>query len=402
MLPSIADDDENVKSAKSTIDVSPKLCDSLNEILADHLQQLCGKVAIKLTQISREGSCIAFNPLQSSRALGTDNSDIDQFVEELEQEIIRLDSTLISRSFFQEAFQTVPDVLLIDSSDNPVVGAFQCIPKYWKVKATSNLSDSKKREANELNRNMLLKLSQDFNCLSEGKTPDGQIYVRVGVIDEAFDINTLAETVKHVAEELEDNTKFLETMSDAIQKSIHEAEAVLQKESEEKFFEEGVLRHVPLIGSVFSWLSPPSKESHGVTGRAFNLASGKLQSTEKTYRYKMQLQGEEDAGDNTKATSSQAAPTTSETDVDLLEKDTVTPDAKESEDESRETGSSVNDEAEISVEETAGEASSKEHENEINTEPSKESEAEDGDTTQQNDEESETTENGEEVKESDV
>ena len=35
MFPSIADDDENVKSAKSTVDVSPKLCDSLNEIVSN-------------------------------------------------------------------------------------------------------------------------------------------------------------------------------------------------------------------------------------------------------------------------------------------------------------------------------------------------------------------------------
>ena len=45
--------------------------------------------------------------------------------------------------------------------------------------------------------------------------------------------------------------QFLETMSDAIQKSIHEAEAVLQKESEEKFFEE-VIYHC--IDSIYEHL----------------------------------------------------------------------------------------------------------------------------------------------------
>ena len=41
---------------------------------------------------------------------------------------------------------------------------------------------------------------------------------------------------------------------------------------------QGLLRHVPVLGSVFSWLSPPAKESHGITGRAFNLASGETSS----------------------------------------------------------------------------------------------------------------------------
>ena len=46
----------------------------------------------------------------------------------------------------------------------------------------SNLSDSKKREANELNRNMLVQLSKEFDFLTEGKTADGQIFIRLGVV----------------------------------------------------------------------------------------------------------------------------------------------------------------------------------------------------------------------------
>ena len=58
----------------------------------------------------------------------------------------------------------------------------RCIPHYWKVKDMSNLSDSKKREANELNKNMLSQLSKDFDCLTDGKTADGQIFIRLGVV----------------------------------------------------------------------------------------------------------------------------------------------------------------------------------------------------------------------------
>jgi len=300
---SIEDDDDEVTTgrdvtrtagSKTTIDVTPKLCDALNAILAENLQRQCEKVRIEVAQVAREGCCMSFSPLRSARALGTGKDDINEFVEDLEKEIMKLDSTLIARNFFEEAFRSVSDVHLIDTSEEPAVGAFQCIPSYWKVKDMSNLSDSKKKEVNDLNQTMLGLLSKEFDYLAECKTADGQIFIRLGVVDESFDLNGLSERVKQVAEELEDNSKLLESLSDAVQKSIHEAEAGLQKESEEKFFEEGVLRHVPLIGSVFSWLSPPTKDSHGVTGRAFNLTSGKLQSTEKTYKYKMQLQNEEE------------------------------------------------------------------------------------------------------------
>lgn len=50
----------------------------------------------------------------------------------------------------------------------------------------SNLSDSKKREANELNKNMLGQLSKEFNFLTEGKTADGQIFIRLGVVCTVF------------------------------------------------------------------------------------------------------------------------------------------------------------------------------------------------------------------------
>ena len=38
---------------------------------------------------------------------------------------MRLDSTLIARSLFQEHFASVPNVVLVDVSDSPAVGAFQ-------------------------------------------------------------------------------------------------------------------------------------------------------------------------------------------------------------------------------------------------------------------------------------
>ena len=46
----------------------------------------------------------------------------------------------------------------------------------------SNLSDSKKREANDLNNNMLGQLSKEFDYLSEGKTAEGQMFIRIGVV----------------------------------------------------------------------------------------------------------------------------------------------------------------------------------------------------------------------------
>ena len=44
-------------------------------------------------------------------------------------------------------------------------------------------------------------------------------------------------------------------------------------------FDEGILRHVPVVSSVLNWFSPPPKLPE-VSGRKFSLQSGKVERTE--------------------------------------------------------------------------------------------------------------------------
>lgn len=64
----------------------------------------------------------------------------------------------------------------------PIVFVDRCIPRYWKLKDMSNLSDSKKREANDLNKNILSHLSKEFDYLCEGRSGDGQLFVKIGLV----------------------------------------------------------------------------------------------------------------------------------------------------------------------------------------------------------------------------
>jgi hypothetical protein len=61
-------------------------------------------------------------------------------------------------------------------------------------------------------------------------------------------------------------------MAEIIRKGIDEANKDLEKENYNKLQQEGVLRQVPLVGSLVNWWSPPRKDL--AKGRAFNLASG--------------------------------------------------------------------------------------------------------------------------------
>ena len=68
---------------------------------------------------------------------------------------------------------------------------------------------------------------------------------------------------------------------------IEAATAELRRETDERLWQEGVLRQVPLIGSVYNWFLPPSNE--GVRGRSLDLQAGVLESTENIYKYHMQV-----------------------------------------------------------------------------------------------------------------
>lgn len=62
----------------------------------------------------------------------------------------------------------------------------------------------------------------------------------------------------------------------------------LQKESEEKLWQEGILRHVPVFGNIVNWWSPINKDNGGIKGRSLDLTAGVIESTENIYRYHMQ------------------------------------------------------------------------------------------------------------------
>ncbi len=81
-------------------------------------------------------------------------------------------------------------------------------------------------------------------------------------------------------------------MSDLIREGIQKANEDLKRENEQKFQEQGLFRQIPLVGGLVNWWSssPASTTSNTVTGRAFNLNSGKIFSTELTHKYKMQIE----------------------------------------------------------------------------------------------------------------
>lgn len=70
------------------------------------------------------------------------------------------------------------------------------------------------------------------------------------------DVEELLNLVIRVGKSVEENSRVLDSMSEIVKKGIETATLDLQKENEERLWQEGILRHVPVVGTFVNWWSP--------------------------------------------------------------------------------------------------------------------------------------------------
>lgn len=59
---------------------------------------------------------------------------------------------------------------------------------------------------------------------------------------------------------------------------IEEAQAELQRETEQRLWDEGLLRHIPVVGSLVNYFMPTQKT--GIKGRTLNLQKGRVETSD--------------------------------------------------------------------------------------------------------------------------
>lgn len=126
------------------------------------------------------------------------------------------------------------------------------------------------------------------SAFSLGEGVDGLMCVRFGMLTPQSDVEELLNLVIRVGQSVEENSRVLDSMSEIVKKGIETATFDLQKENEERIWQEGILRQVPVVGTFVNWWSPKTRET-GVRGRSLNLTQGVVESTENIYKYHMQL-----------------------------------------------------------------------------------------------------------------
>ncbi|KAL3876662.1 hypothetical protein ACJMK2_034467 [Sinanodonta woodiana] len=259
---------------------------ALNSWLAETLQMENPKLDIHMVEIEKEGVCIRFAPLESAPVLGTTKEDVEKFISVLKQQLKILDATVSSREKFRMIIEAQNNLRMVEISNWAGLGAVQYIPEHLLGKL-DHLAGKGIQDINNLNDELVHRLKSTDIAFSLGHTSGGQVCVKFGLITEETDVDELIGLVYSTGKEVEESSKYLESMSDIVKRGIEAVNKDLEQENLNKLYQEGVLRQVPLVSSFINWWSPPPKDA--VKGRTFDLSSGMLASTDETYKYRMQV-----------------------------------------------------------------------------------------------------------------
>ena len=76
-------------------------------------------------------------------------------------------------------------------------------------------------------------------------------------------------------------------MSELVRKGIVQASEDLQRENDEAVWQEGVLRHVPIVGSLYNWINPLQKVSCCLKTRLYKNWIMKIQKFQCLFHFAM-------------------------------------------------------------------------------------------------------------------
>ncbi|XP_026546235.1 pyridoxal-dependent decarboxylase domain-containing protein 1 isoform X3 [Notechis scutatus] len=264
--------------------------DTFNQWLGEQLAQLVPASGVDLVDLEDEGTCVRFSPLMTSAVLGTEVQDVDQLMDCLKMKVPVLNCTLQLREEFEQEVKRTVGLSYVEDFTWPGLGVVRYVGsaetgykgqnEETPEKDMEKINSGLLKKLNELESDLLFSLGPEFgaekNC------------IYIGMVNEDLDVSELVETIAASGREIEENSRLLENMTEVVRKGIQDAQVQLQKANEERLLEEGLLRQIPVVGSVVNWFSPFHASPKGQT---FNLTAGSLESTETTYISKAQGTG---------------------------------------------------------------------------------------------------------------
>ncbi|XP_065218745.1 pyridoxal-dependent decarboxylase domain-containing protein 1 [Planococcus citri] len=282
---------------------SSSYCDKLNSWLSQVLHRELPVVPISAMESKDNGTVLRYAPFANTPLISS--ADWQSFYACLDQQLEILKSTVAQKEALYKVIQNSACLKLVELPDWAGLGGVRYIPEAWVADSSE---EANKDELNRLNLQIVQQLRNTDSAFSIGESRDGFACIRFGMVGWDSDVTDLISLVETVGKQEEDSWNFIDTMAEVVKKGIETATLDLQKENEEKLWQEGILRHVPVFGNIMNWWSPINKDGvGGVKGRSLDLTAGVIESTENIYRYHMQ--GASKVSKSSSQSSVQAPPT---------------------------------------------------------------------------------------------
>eukprot|EP01121_Diplochlamys_sp_Union-15-3_P018548 TRINITY_DN676_c0_g2_i1.p1 TRINITY_DN676_c0_g2~~TRINITY_DN676_c0_g2_i1.p1 ORF type:complete len:764 (-),score=131.17 TRINITY_DN676_c0_g2_i1:47-2338(-) len=267
---------EHEKQSKPQSPLTTEFLNLVNEQILYDLNQ--SKVYLDLDIISIGGyKYLRFRPLFSSNTDIT-SEHINTFVGNLNTEISLINATISLRGDFSAILQSYSGLIPVDIANFVGLGAVRYVPPYLSKGVHQGRL---KEELDKLNEAVAENLNNLHQIYKPAVDVNGFkcIALRVDITNLTEEkVLYHAKLINDTAKQLEASSNLTAVFGDIIKQGIKQAEEQILKETKKS--EEGLIRKIPIVGSVWSWWSPPQKKS---SSKSFDILSQQLEinSTDK-------------------------------------------------------------------------------------------------------------------------
>lgn len=273
--------------------------------LGIHMIELGGnqRTAFRFCPLEHAAGCpINYPFLTLALVVNSQVDHVQRFVRQLTDVLRIVDSTVMARARFTELREEYPSLTFVPVKKWAGVGAICYIPSIVKEIVPGEWNENQRQQVerlsfpllgvhfqiSHLNIELVHQLRAFDSAFSSGES---ELYgvirncsgaqrrvqvkcVKFGMLSDAKDLNDLMKMVAEKGKEIENSQQFLDSLADMIRHGIETANEDLKKENDIRLQNEGVIRQLPIMGSLYNWFSPLDKEAVSIRGRSFNLKTG--------------------------------------------------------------------------------------------------------------------------------
>lgn len=225
---------------------------------------------MEVVDVETTGYVLRLCPFESLSFSGVSltDDDLEAFIIALENQTSILDATVCQRQKFIQQIEAEDKIELVEIPHWAGLGGVCYIPpelRKAKLDPEAAYGPDELQLINQRNLQLVNQLRSVDSAFSLGEGCIGgqddrvRLCVRFGMVSMDTDVEELLALVIRTGLALDEEVDQLHNMSEMVRKGIEQAQNDLRKESDEAIWQEGILRHVPLVGSFYNWISPSQK-----------------------------------------------------------------------------------------------------------------------------------------------